>query len=95
MQSAVLVMIDSVRSTVCPSVCHSPVSCENDSSYSHCGLQGRIATCMALVSSRLPSPLSSKENVGSGDSHNNGLNKAAYALSSNWYQIIIIDYDTG
>jgi len=35
MQSAVLAMIDSVRPTVRPSVRHSPVSCQNNSSYDH------------------------------------------------------------
>jgi len=32
MQSAVLAMIDSVCLTVWPSVCHTRVSCQNDSS---------------------------------------------------------------
>jgi len=44
MQSAVLAMIDSVRPsdhlTVRPSVCHSPVSCQNDSSYDHAVFTG-------------------------------------------------------
>jgi len=35
MQSAVLAMIDSVRLSVRPSVDHSVVSCQNDSSYDH------------------------------------------------------------
>jgi len=41
MQSAVLAMIDSVwvcptvRPSVRPSVCHTLVSCQNDSSYDH------------------------------------------------------------
>jgi len=35
MQSAVLAMIDSVRLIVWPSVCHTLVSCQNDSSYDH------------------------------------------------------------
>jgi len=37
MQSAVLAMIDSVRLSVCLSVRHSLVSCQNDSSYDHGG----------------------------------------------------------
>jgi len=36
MQSAVLAMIDSVR----PTVRHSPVSCQNDSSYDHAVFTG-------------------------------------------------------
>jgi len=36
MQSAVLAMIDSV----CLSVCHSPVSCQNNSSYDHAVFTG-------------------------------------------------------
>jgi len=36
MQSAVLAMIDSV----CPTVCQSPVSCQNDSSYDHAVFTG-------------------------------------------------------
>jgi len=35
MQSAVLAMIDSVRPSVCLSVRHSLVSCQNHSSYDH------------------------------------------------------------
>jgi len=45
MQSAVLAMIDSVRLTVWPSdrppsVRHSPVSCQNDSSYDYAVFTG-------------------------------------------------------
>jgi len=35
MQSAVLAMIDSVYLTIWPSVCHTLLSCQNDSSYDH------------------------------------------------------------
>jgi len=40
MQSAVLAMIDSVWPSVWPSVRHSPVSCQNDSSYDHAVFTG-------------------------------------------------------
>jgi len=36
MQSALLTVIDAV----CPSVCHSPVSCQNDSSYDRAVVTG-------------------------------------------------------
>jgi len=40
MQSAVLAIIDSVWPTVWPSVCHTLVSCQNDSSYDHAVFTG-------------------------------------------------------
>jgi len=33
--NGVLATIDFIRPSVCPSVCHSMVSCQNDSSYDH------------------------------------------------------------
>ena len=39
-QSAVLAMIDSVQPYVCPTVRHTPVSCQNDSSYDHAVFTG-------------------------------------------------------
>jgi len=40
MQSAVLAMTDSVWPSDRPTVCHSPVSCQNDSSYDHAVFTG-------------------------------------------------------
>ena len=64
MQSAVLAMIDSVRSSVRRSVCptQSNISCQN---YDHA--VSLHDSRMTLVSSWLTSPQNSKGNMGSGD----------------------------
>jgi len=49
--------------SVCLSVCHSPVSCHNDSSYDHAVFTEDSS--LTLVSSRLTSLRNSKENTGS------------------------------
>jgi len=64
MQSAVLAMIDSVRPSVCLTVCHTLVSCQNDSSYTI--MRSSLEDSpMTLVSSRLTSPQNSRGNMGS------------------------------